>query len=110
MLLNQPSLVIQDLLSFVGANGIDTGKGFTTADNREAKIKDFMLRHSQYSFVVADGMKLGKRWSHSFGDIEKNSVITTNTNMIRNPEAPKVIEYLKRISHHIIIETEGKNL
>jgi len=68
---------------FMGANGVDIERGFTTPDISEAAIKAEAVRRSHVSYVLVDHEKFGRVSSVSFAKIEDASIIT---NRAENPQ------------------------
>ena len=62
--------------SFMGTNGIDIDRGFTTPDIDEALIKEAAINHSYISYVLADSSKFKQISSVTFSKIEKACIIT----------------------------------
>lgn len=61
---------------FMGANGIDAERGFTTPDFDEAMVKEVVLKHSSKGYVLADSSKFGCISAATFGKLEQCCVIT----------------------------------
>lgn len=61
---------------FMGANGIDPERGFTTPDFDEASLKAAAMKRSYVAYVLADGSKFGCVSAASFGKLEDACVIT----------------------------------
>lgn len=68
---------------FMGANGVDIERGFTTPDISEAAIKTEAVRRSHVSYVLVDHEKFGRVSSVTFAGIEDASIIT---NRADNPQ------------------------
>lgn len=64
--------------SFLGANGVDVSKGYTTPSMDEAAIKRAIVDNTQQVFVLADSSKFGLISAVTFSSIEKAIVITDN--------------------------------
>lgn len=62
--------------SFLGANGVDVSKGYTTPSMDEAAIKRAIVDNTQQVFVLADSSKFGLISAVTFAPIEKAIVIT----------------------------------
>ena len=62
--------------SFMGTNGIDAARGFTTPDIDESMVKTAAMEHSYISYVLADHTKFGVISSVSFAEIGDAIVIT----------------------------------
>ena len=54
---------------FMGTNGIDPERGFTTPDIGEAAIKTAAMKQSYISFVLADHTKFGLISSITFAQV-----------------------------------------
>lgn len=61
---------------FVGANGVDLEKGFSTPDIGEAAVKTAVIKQSQTSFVLADHTKFGLISSVTFAKLKDACIIT----------------------------------
>lgn len=61
---------------FMGANGIDPERGFTTPDFDEAMVKEVALKHSLKAYVLADSSKFGCISAATFGSLSQCCVIT----------------------------------
>ena len=61
---------------FMGANGVDIERGFTTPHISEAAIKAEAIRRSHVSYVLVDHEKFGRVSSVTFAGIEDASIIT----------------------------------
>jgi DeoR family fructose operon transcriptional repressor len=68
---------------FMGANGVDIERGFTTPHISEAAIKAEAIRRSHVSYVLVDHEKFGRVSSVTFAGIEDASIITNRTD---NPQ------------------------
>lgn len=68
---------------FMGANGVDIERGFTTPYISEAAIKAEAIRRSHVSYVLVDHEKFGRVSSVTFAGIEDASIIT---NRADNPQ------------------------
>ncbi len=62
---------------FFGTNGIDTKRGFTTPESREAAVKREAILHTKECFILADKSKFGLISSINFCDYQEATVITT---------------------------------
>lgn len=62
--------------SFVGANGVDLEKGFSTPDIGEAAVKTAVIKQSQRSYVLADHTKFGLVSSVTFAKLADACIIT----------------------------------
>lgn len=66
-------------IAFVGANGIEWDKGFTTHANLETATKAAMLRLATRRFIVIDASKFKLKQSHVFASFDQGlEVITTS--------------------------------
>jgi DeoR family transcriptional regulator, fructose operon transcriptional repressor len=63
---------------FLGANGISTGHGFSTPDEREAAVKRAMVRAGQRVVVLADSSKLGREHLVRFAALGDVDVLITD--------------------------------
>ena len=70
-------------IGFFGANGIDTERGFTTPDPKEAAVKKKALCHSNRAIVLADKSKFNQISSVKFADIQEAEIITEQLDDIR---------------------------
>lgn len=61
---------------FMGANGIDADKGFSTPHIDEAAIKEAAMRRSFTTYVLADNSKFGVVSSVTFAAIDEATIIT----------------------------------
>ena len=61
---------------FMGANGIDPVRGFTTPNMDEALLKAEAMKRSSMVYILADGAKFGCIAAASFGKLEDACVIT----------------------------------
>ena len=61
---------------FMGTNGIDPERGFTTPDIGEAAIKTAVMKKSYISFIVADHTKFGLVSPVTFAEIDEACIIT----------------------------------
>jgi len=61
---------------FVGANGIDLERGFTTPDVSEAAVKTAVMKQSADSYVLADHTKFERISSVTFAALDEASIIT----------------------------------
>ena len=62
--------------SFMGTNGIDEKRGFTTPDIDEALIKEAAMEHAYVSYMLADSSKFRKVSSVTFSKISNACIIT----------------------------------
>ena len=61
---------------YMGTNGIDEKRGFTTPDVDEALIKEAAMEHAYISYVLADSSKFRKVSSVTFSKISDACIIT----------------------------------
>lgn len=61
---------------FMGANGVDIYKGFSTPDVDEAAIKGAVIKQSYMAYILADHTKFGRISSVSFAGLEEAYIIT----------------------------------
>lgn len=61
---------------YMGTNGIDEKRGFTTPDIDEALIKEAAMEHSYISYVLADSSKFGNVSSVTFAKIGDACILT----------------------------------
>ena len=61
---------------FMGANGIDLEKGFTTPDMDEALIKEEIVNHSNDVYVLADSSKFDQVFAVTFTKLKGKCIIT----------------------------------
>jgi len=82
---------------FVGVNGIDLVRQYTTPNISEAKIKETAVRQSQKAYILADPSKFNKITPVTFSDFKGADIITTCLNDERYREAANIIEVDKDI-------------
>lgn len=61
---------------FMGTNGIDISRGFTTPDFSEAAVKTAVMKKSHISFVLGDHTKFGRISSVTFAKLDEARIIT----------------------------------
>lgn len=61
---------------FMGTNGIDTVRGYTTPDVDEALVKEAAVARSYVAYVLADSGKFGIVSSVTFSPIDKALIVT----------------------------------
>lgn len=61
---------------FMGANGIDLDRGFTTPDISEAAVKTAVMKQSAEAYVLADHAKFGRISSVTFAALNEARIIT----------------------------------
>lgn len=81
---------------FIGTNGINIDKGFTTPDLEEALMKKEAMRRSYISYVLTDHSKFGKVSSVTFSSIENACIITDYLPDEKYKKATVVKEVLNR--------------
>ncbi|MFJ7646555.1 DeoR/GlpR family DNA-binding transcription regulator [Lysinibacillus sp. NPDC097279] len=64
---------------FLGINGINVKFGYTTPDPEEAALKKTAMELAEETFVLADRSKFSGIYFAKVADVEKASIITTNT-------------------------------
>lgn len=62
--------------AFMGANGIDIKKGYTTSDLEEAKLKRQAMALGQEVYILADKSKFRKVYFVKIADLEDGKIIT----------------------------------
>ena len=62
--------------SFVGVNGIDIKRGFTTPELDEAMVKEAVIDHSHTCYILADSAKFYNISSVSFGRLKDACIVT----------------------------------
>ena len=62
--------------SFMGVNGIDIQRGFTTPDVEESMVKEEVLRRTSAAYMLADSSKFGCVSAATFGNLEDGCIIT----------------------------------
>ena len=61
---------------FFGTNGIDSKKGYTTPEVKEAMVKKQAMENCQKSYVLADESKFSVLSSVKFGEFDQATIIT----------------------------------
>lgn len=61
---------------FMGTNGVDFDRGFSTPDISEAAVKTAVMKRSCSSFVLADHTKFGRISSVTFAKLPEAQIIT----------------------------------
>lgn len=61
---------------FMGANGIDPQRGFSTPDFDEALVKAEAMKRSSETYILADGSKFGCVSAATFGKLTEACIIT----------------------------------
>lgn len=77
---------------FFGTNGVDTERGFTTPDVREAMVKEEALKRSKKRFVLCDKSKLDEISSITFAEIEDAKIITTTLENNKYKQVTEIVE------------------
>ena len=62
---------------FWGANGVEKTVGFTTPGVREAKVKEYSMKHCSECYVLCDSSKISKISMVKFGSFGDARIITT---------------------------------
>ncbi len=62
---------------FWGTNGVEKSAGFTTPGVREAKVKEYSMKHCRECYVLCDSSKISKISMVQFGAFEDARIITT---------------------------------
>jgi len=62
--------------AFIGTNGVDVKRGFSTPDPDEAFVKKTAIDRAFVSYVLADSSKFGKVSSVTFSSLEHSAVVT----------------------------------
>lgn len=65
---------------FIGTNGVDLERGYTTPDIGEAAVKTAVINQSGAAFILADHTKFGRVSSITFADLEDACIITDKQN------------------------------
>ena len=68
---------------FMGANGVDIERGFSTPDASEAAVKTAVMQRASVSFVLADHTKFGRISSVTFAGIGDAYIITDRVEDLR---------------------------
>ncbi|MGV3243385.1 DeoR/GlpR family DNA-binding transcription regulator [Staphylococcus sp. 11261D007BR] len=63
---------------FIGVNGIDLMKGFTTPDDREAIVKETAMQQGQQTYILADTSKFNQVYFSSI-HVAHHPIIITNS-------------------------------
>lgn len=61
---------------FIGVNGVDIERGYSTPDLEEAQVKREAMIHSNQCYILADSSKFGSVSAASFANIEDAIIIT----------------------------------
>lgn len=65
---------------FMGTNGMDLEKGFTTPDLDEAMVKEEVIKRSNTSYVLADSSKFDQVFAVTFAILKGTCIITDRLN------------------------------
>ena len=74
---------------FIGVNGIDEKKGFTTPELNEAIIKKKVLELSEMKYILADKSKFNKISNIQFAKIGDCKIITSDEAIKKNNKYKK---------------------
>lgn len=80
---------------FMGANGVDIERGFSTPDISEAAVKTAVMQKSSVAYVLADYTKFGRVSSVTFAKISDAYIITDH---VEDP----------RYHHETVVKEAGK--
>lgn len=80
---------------FMGANGVDLRKGFSTPDINEAAMKSTAIKQSYQSYILADFTKFGLISPVSFAKLEEANIITDREENQQFRQYTSVTEVLK---------------
>ncbi len=61
---------------FMGVNGIDAARGFTTPDTEEGTVKAEAVRQSYVTFVLADHTKFNRVYARTYAPLHAACIIT----------------------------------
>lgn len=61
---------------FMGTNGVDVKRGFTTPNLEEAALKTEAIKHAQRRYILADSSKFNQVSAVSFAEISDAHIIT----------------------------------
>ncbi|MDS0525205.1 DeoR/GlpR family DNA-binding transcription regulator [Clostridium sp. SHJSY1] len=78
--------------AFLGTNGIDIERGYTTPDISEAMVKEEAMYRSKKSYILCDKSKFKLISSITFGEINKAIIITTKLKDKSYKELTKIME------------------
>jgi len=68
-------------VAFIGTNGFDVERGFTTPDQSESAAKRAMVTASRRIIVVSDSSKAGQVHLHRFADVPEVAMLVTDTDL-----------------------------
>ena len=74
---------------FIGVNGIDEKKGFTTPELNESIIKKRVLELSEFKYILADKTKFNKISNIQFAKIGNCKIITSDESIRKNSKYKK---------------------
>lgn len=80
---------------FIGANGIDIDKGFTTPDIDESMVKAAAISRSSQAFVLADSEKFNLVTSVTFAPLVAATIITDSLKDIKYKKITRIKEVMK---------------
>lgn len=78
--------------AFLGTNGVDLVRGFTTPDISEALVKGEAIKKSKEIYILSDSSKFNQINSITFSEINEPIVITTNLIDKRYKKHMKIME------------------
>ncbi|GGB00721.1 DeoR/GlpR transcriptional regulator [Macrococcus hajekii] len=67
--------------AFIGVNGVDLDKGFTTPDPEEAALKRIAIQQSTHCYFLADESKFGNVTFATISELKAGSIITHEQNV-----------------------------
>lgn len=62
---------------FLGSNGVNVERGFSTPDVKEAMLKREAIRHCEECYILCDSSKISKISCVSFGRFDQATILTT---------------------------------
>lgn len=78
--------------AFLGTNGVNLERGYTTPDISEAMVKEEAMDRSRRVYILCDPSKFTLISSITFGEINKATIITTKLKDKSYKELTKVME------------------
>ncbi|MBE6051832.1 MAG: DeoR/GlpR transcriptional regulator [Clostridium sp.] len=78
--------------SFLGTNGVDLIRGFTTPDINEALVKSEAIKKSKQTFILSDSSKFDKVSSVTFCEVNEAAIITNKLMDERYKKHMKIME------------------
>jgi DeoR family fructose operon transcriptional repressor len=63
-------------VAFLGVNGIHKLSGFTTSNEQEAEVKAAVMKHSNVSYLLADGSKFDKLYPVKYAKLQDGIVLS----------------------------------